>query len=54
MYGGGFDMAAALLDRITPFDLFETRRLFGAMVGIIGLARDLAAGAPARRTARRA
>jgi hypothetical protein len=38
MYGGGFDMAAALLDRITPFDLFETRRLFGAMVGIIGLA----------------
>jgi hypothetical protein len=37
MYGGGFDMAAALLDRITPFDLFETRRLFGAMVGILGL-----------------
>ncbi|HKY86412.1 MAG TPA: glycosyltransferase family 39 protein [Pseudorhodoplanes sp.] len=38
MYGGGFDMAAALLDRFTPFDLFETRRLFGAVVGIIGLA----------------
>lgn len=38
MYGGGFDMAAALLDRITPFDLFETRRLFGAVIGIIGLA----------------
>jgi hypothetical protein len=38
MYGGGFDMAAALLDRITPFDLFETRRFFGAIVGIIGLA----------------
>jgi hypothetical protein len=37
MYGGGFDMAAALLDRITPFDLFETRRLFGAVIGIIGL-----------------
>ena len=37
MYGGGFDMAAALLDRITPFDLFETRRLFGAMIGIVGL-----------------
>ena len=49
MYGGGFDMAAALLDRITPFDLFETRRLFGAMIGIVGLAGDLAAGAPARR-----
>lgn len=37
MYGGGFDMAAGLLDRITPFDLFETRRFFGAVVGIIGL-----------------
>lgn len=37
MYGGGFDMAAALLDRITPFDLFETRRLFGAAIGIVGL-----------------
>lgn len=37
MYGGGFDMAAALFDRITPFDLFETRRLFGAAIGIIGL-----------------
>lgn len=37
MYGGGFDMAAALLDRITPFDLFETRRLFGAVIGIAGL-----------------
>ena len=38
MYGGGFDMAAALLDRITPFDLFETRRFFGAMIGLVGLA----------------
>jgi hypothetical protein len=38
MYGGGFDMAAALLDRITPYDLFETRRLFGAAIGIVGLA----------------
>ena len=37
MYGGGFDMAAALLDRVTPFDLFETRRLFGAAIGIVGL-----------------
>lgn len=37
MYGGGFDMAAALLDGATPWDLFETRRLFGAMVGILGL-----------------
>lgn len=37
MYGGGFDMLAAVLDRITPFDLFETRRLLGAVVGILGL-----------------
>lgn len=37
MYGGGFDMAAALLAKIMPFALFETRRLLGAVVGIIGL-----------------
>ena len=37
-YGGGFDMAAALAAKISPFDLFETRRLVGAVVGIIGLA----------------
>jgi hypothetical protein len=37
MYGGGFDMAAALADRLTPFELFSTRRLAGAAVGIIGL-----------------
>ena len=38
LYGGGFDMAAALLAKILPFDLFETRRLVGAAVGLIGLA----------------
>jgi hypothetical protein len=38
MYGGGFDMAAALLHKIIPLELFETRRLLGAVVGIIGLA----------------
>jgi len=37
MYGGGFDMVAALLAKISPFDLFETRRLAGATVGLIGL-----------------
>src|SRR5215468_2087720 len=37
MYGGGFDMAAALIAKLLPFDLFETRRLVGAMVGTIGL-----------------
>ena len=36
-YGGGFDMAAALADRVLPFGLFETRRLTGALVGIVGL-----------------
>ena len=30
LYGGGFDMAAALLAKMLPFDLFETRRLLGA------------------------
>jgi Dolichyl-phosphate-mannose-protein mannosyltransferase len=37
-YGGGFDMAAALLAKILPFDLFETRRLTGAIIGVAGLA----------------
>jgi 4-amino-4-deoxy-L-arabinose transferase-like glycosyltransferase len=36
-YGGGFDMAAALAAKVLPFGLFETRRLVGAMVGILGL-----------------
>jgi hypothetical protein len=38
MYGGGFDMAAALLHKVIPLELFETRRLLGAIVGITGLA----------------
>jgi hypothetical protein len=38
MYGGGFDMAAALLHKIIPIELFENRRLLGAVVGMIGLA----------------
>jgi hypothetical protein len=37
MYGGGFDMLAGLLAKASPFTLFETRRLVGAMVGLIGL-----------------
>ncbi len=36
MYGGGFDMAAGLIAKVLPFDLFETRRLVGAGVGLIG------------------
>lgn len=38
MYGGGFDMVAALLHKVVPLELFETRRLLGAIVGIAGLA----------------
>jgi hypothetical protein len=38
MYGGGFDMAAALLHKIVPLELFETRRLVGAIVGVVGIA----------------
>ncbi|TYO66091.1 glycosyltransferase family 39 protein [Bradyrhizobium hipponense] len=38
MYGGGFDLVAALLHKIIPLELFETRRLVGAVVGVIGLA----------------
>jgi hypothetical protein len=36
-YGGGFDMAAALAAKVLPFGLFETRRLIGALVGLVGL-----------------
>src|SRR6201995_3119611 len=38
LYGGGLDMAAALLHKVIPLELFETRRLVGAVVGVIGLA----------------
>jgi hypothetical protein len=37
-YGGGFDMIAGLVAKITGGDLFEMRRLVGAFIGIIGLA----------------
>jgi len=37
MYGGGFDLVAAAFAKILPFGLFETRRLVGAAVGIVGL-----------------
>jgi len=37
MYGGGFDIVATLAGKILPFGLFETRRLVGAAVGLIGL-----------------
>jgi hypothetical protein len=37
MYGGGFDIAATLAAKVAPFTLFETRRLVGALIGLIGL-----------------
>jgi len=37
MYGGGFDILATLAAKILPFGLFETRRLVGAAVGLVGL-----------------
>ena len=52
-YGGGFDMAAALAAKVLPFGLFETRRLIGAAVGILGLFVTWRIGRRARRTARR-
>jgi Dolichyl-phosphate-mannose-protein mannosyltransferase len=37
MYGGGFDLLAALAAKVLPLDLFDVRRLAGAVVGLIGL-----------------
>jgi hypothetical protein len=37
MYGGGFDMAAEWLAKLLPLNAFETRRLAGALIGVIGL-----------------
>jgi len=36
-YGGGFDLLAAVAAKFLPLTLFETRRLIGATVGILGL-----------------
>ena len=37
MYGGGFDLLATLAAKMLPFGLFETRRLVGGVIGLIGL-----------------
>jgi hypothetical protein len=37
MYGGGFDLIATAASQILPLELFETRRLTGAAIGIVGL-----------------
>ena len=36
-YGGGFDLLATAAAKALPFTLFETRRLIGAAIGIVGL-----------------
>src|ERR1700674_384704 len=36
-YGGGFDMLSALAAKVLPLDLFETRRLVGAVIGLTGI-----------------
>jgi hypothetical protein len=36
-YGGAFDMIAAILNRVSPFDTYETRHLLNGLVGVLGL-----------------
>src|SRR5215470_7504809 len=36
-YGGGFDLLSTLAAKVLPFDLFETRRLMGAAIGLMGI-----------------
>jgi hypothetical protein len=37
-YGAGFDMTAAALNRVSPFGTYETRHLFDALIGLLGIA----------------
>ncbi len=37
-YGGGFELPAAILSRISPFGEYETRHLLSALLGIVALA----------------
>jgi hypothetical protein len=36
-YGGGFDLTSTLAAKMLPLDLWETRRLVGAVIGVVGL-----------------
>jgi 4-amino-4-deoxy-L-arabinose transferase-like glycosyltransferase len=47
-YGSGPDILAALAAKVLPFDLFETRRLVDALIGVVGI---VAAWRIARRVA---
>jgi hypothetical protein len=37
-YGGAFDLAAALVNKVSPLGEYETRHLMGGLVGVLGLA----------------
>src|SRR5580704_1571875 len=37
LYGGMFDGLASVIDRFTPFNVYETRHLVNALVGLVGL-----------------
>jgi len=36
-YGAAFDLAAAALNRISPFGVYETRHLLNGLVGVLGI-----------------
>jgi hypothetical protein len=36
-YGAAFDLAAAALDKVSPFGIYETRHLLNGMVGVLGI-----------------
>lgn len=37
IYGGAFDMIAALVNRVSPFGTYETRHLLNGLTGVLGL-----------------
>jgi len=38
LYGGAFDLLAAVLNKVSPLGEYETRQLLGGLVGVLGLA----------------
>lgn len=38
LYGGSFDLIAAMANAVSPFGEYETRHLLGGLVGLLGLA----------------
>lgn len=38
LYGGSFDLVAAVVNTVSPFGEYETRHLLGGLVGLLGLA----------------